>query len=186
MHLTNREWWTLVHGMILGSLFLLAFAGGLAGLYSLRPRLLTPEGIEERVRRLVIGTTAMALLAWGTVITGTWIVYPWYREKLAGDDPTACAGGPGPNCSPKDYLLSGQGGNTKDWHEFGMEWKEHIAWFAPIMATVAAYLVVYYRSELVRRNNMRVLAMVIFTLAFATAAIAGLFGALITKAAPVH
>jgi hypothetical protein len=34
MSLTNRETWTLIHGMIIGSLFLLAFAGGLAGLYS--------------------------------------------------------------------------------------------------------------------------------------------------------
>ena len=35
MSLTNRETWTLIHGLILGSLFLLAFAGGLAGFWSL-------------------------------------------------------------------------------------------------------------------------------------------------------
>src|SRR5215211_6610954 len=50
VHLTDREWWTLIHGMILGSLFLLAFSGGLAGLYSLRADYLTPEGLRERVR----------------------------------------------------------------------------------------------------------------------------------------
>jgi hypothetical protein len=44
MSLTGRELWALVHGMFLGSLFLLAFAGGLAGLYSLRPGLLTTAG----------------------------------------------------------------------------------------------------------------------------------------------
>jgi hypothetical protein len=55
MHLTNREWWTLIHGMILGTLFLLAFSGGLAGLYSLRSEYLTPEGIKERVWRLRCG-----------------------------------------------------------------------------------------------------------------------------------
>jgi len=32
MSLTMREFWTLVHGMGLGALFLLSFAGGLAGL----------------------------------------------------------------------------------------------------------------------------------------------------------
>jgi hypothetical protein len=37
MNLTNRELWGLVHGMALGGMFLLTFAGGLAGLYSLRP-----------------------------------------------------------------------------------------------------------------------------------------------------
>jgi hypothetical protein len=34
--------------------------------------------------------------------------------------------------------------STADWHTFGMEWKEHVAWIAPILATVAAGLVVYY------------------------------------------
>jgi hypothetical protein len=29
-------------------------------------------------------------------------------------------------------------------HTFGMEWKEHIAWIALILATVAAGPVVYY------------------------------------------
>jgi hypothetical protein len=37
MTVTARELWTLVHGMGLGAIFLLSFAGGLAGLYSLRP-----------------------------------------------------------------------------------------------------------------------------------------------------
>src|SRR5262249_8936522 len=64
---------------VLGALFLLAFAGGLAGLYSLRWELVTPTGLRERLPRLEIGTTVMAVVAWLTVITGTWIVYPWYR-----------------------------------------------------------------------------------------------------------
>ncbi len=51
MELTNRETWTLIHGMILGSALLLAFAGGLAGLYSLRSELVTEAGMLERVRR---------------------------------------------------------------------------------------------------------------------------------------
>ena len=41
MELTNRKLYTVLHGLILGTLFLLAFAGGLAGLWSLRERLLT-------------------------------------------------------------------------------------------------------------------------------------------------
>jgi len=61
MQLTDREFWTLVHGMGLGALFLLAFAGGLAGLYSLRPQLLTAEGISERVTRLRWGMIVMVV-----------------------------------------------------------------------------------------------------------------------------
>ncbi|HKH24612.1 MAG TPA: hypothetical protein VKA42_04040, partial [Acidimicrobiales bacterium] len=68
MHFTGREWWTLIHGMGFGAVFLLAFAGGLAGLYSLRPDLLSPAGVAERMLRLRIGVVAMAVAAWGTVI----------------------------------------------------------------------------------------------------------------------
>jgi hypothetical protein len=77
MSFTYREWWGLIHGMGLGALFLLAFAGGLAGLYSLRPALITPEGVVERLRRLKVGVVAMAVVAWLTVLSGTWVVYPW-------------------------------------------------------------------------------------------------------------
>jgi hypothetical protein len=170
MHLTEREWWTLVHGMILGALFLLAFSGGLAGLYSLRTDYLTPEGLRERVKRLKIGMSVMAITAWLTVITGTWIVYPWYREKSPD--------------SAKSQLLANS--NTADWHEFGMEWKEHIAWIAPMLATAAAFIVVYYGRNLVADRRLRTIVLVLFVGAFLAAAIAGLFGALITKAAPVH
>ncbi len=170
MHLSNHEWWGLVHGMGFGAVFLLAFAGGLAGLYSLRPELVTATGVTERMRRLRIGVVAMALAAWGTVITGTWVVYPWYRDK----SPT----------SPKSILLSNP--DTKDWHEFGMEWKEHIAWLSPILANAVAFIVLYYGTNLIRHDRVRKTAMALFVLAFAFAAVAGTMGALITKSAPVH
>ena len=188
MELTWRETWALVHGIILGAAFLLAFSGGMAGLYSLRPRLVTEEGIRERMARLYVGMTVMAGLAWATVITGTYVVYPWYREKLAGDEFQGCEGLALPNgetCSPRDFLLSNVSGDTSEWHKFGMEWKEHIAWFSPLLATVAMFMVFYYRRELARNNTARTITMTFFVLAFATAAIAGIFGALITKAAPV-
>ncbi len=56
MSLTSRELWTVLHGLVFGSLFLLAFAGGLAGLYSLRPEWVTAAGIRERMTRLLAGT----------------------------------------------------------------------------------------------------------------------------------
>jgi hypothetical protein len=187
MEFTNRETWTLIHGLILGTFFLLAFAGGLAELWSLRTESVTAAGISERVRRLKIGTAAMAIAAWATVITGTWIVYPWYREALAGEDGAGCEGAqvPGDECSPRDFLLSNQSGETEDWHTFGMEWKEHIAWLSPMLATLAVFLVFYYGPALARNRTARRLVLVVFTGAFATAAIAGLFGALITKTAPI-
>src|SRR5678815_136833 len=83
MHITDRELWTLVHGMGFGAAYLLAFAGGLAGLYSLRPKWVTPEGVSERILRLRLGMGLMAVIVWLTVIVRTYVVYPWYRAAPA-------------------------------------------------------------------------------------------------------
>ena len=66
-----------------------------------------------------------------------------------------------------------------------MEWKEHVAWFAPILATAVAFIVWKYGAQLAEDDRLRRFVMLIFMLAFIAAAIAGLFGALITKAAPI-
>ncbi len=66
-----------------------------------------------------------------------------------------------------------------------MEWKEHIAWISPILATAVAFIVVYYGTNLIRHDRVRRTAMVLFVLSFATALVAGAFGAFITKVAPV-
>jgi hypothetical protein len=189
MELSNREFWGLIHGLVLGSFFLLAFAGGLAELYGLRRRWNTDEGITTRVRRLTVGYWVMAGAAWATVVTGTWIVYPWYREKLAGDDLAAgCAGlqlpEPG-KCSPRDFLLSNVSGDTESWHTFAFEWKEHVAWIAPMLATSAAVIIAVYGRRLADAPRVRRVAVSMFILAFATAAVAGILGALVTKIAPV-
>ena len=170
MNLTDRETLAALHGMVFGALFLLAFAGGFAGLYSLRPALLTNQGLVERSRRLIAGTWSMAIVAWLTVITGTFIVYPWYRAK-------------GPT-SAKSLIVANP--LTANWHNFGMEWKEHIAWLAPILATMVAIVVAYYGPRLIKHQGLRRVLMGLFVLAFASAAIAGLLGAFITKVAPVH
>ena len=169
MDLISRETWGLVHGMGFGALFLLAFAGGLAELHLLRPTTETPSGLRTSARRIGLGVTSMAVVAWATVITGTWVVYPWYRERV----PT----------SPRSVLLADP--STAFWHTFGMEWKEHVAWLSPMLATVVAFIVVYYGSALARNDRLRRTAMTLFILAFAVAAVAGALGALITKAAPV-
>lgn len=176
MQLSNRELWALIHGMGLGALFLLAFGGGIAGVWSLRSKFVTPEGLQERTPRLLIGTTVMAVVAWLTVIVGTWIVYPWYRAAPP-------AGTTDLTSFPRSLLLSSP--DTAEWHNFGMEWKEHVAFLAPILATAVAFATLYYGAQLVHRGEVRRAILVFFTLAFAAAGVAGLFGALITKAAPV-
>ena len=182
MNITDRELWTLIHGMGFGALFLLAFAGGLAGLYSLRPRLVTAEGITERVSRLRWGTILMAACVWLTVIVGTYVVYPWYRAN-----PPASLDKTVQTAELKEYprywLLASE--DTAQYHDFGMEWKEHVAWISPLLATVVAYGVFKYRKELASNSRARHIVIALFLLSFAVAGIAGVLGALITKAAPV-
>ncbi len=177
MELTNRETWAAVHGMVFGAIFLLAFAGGLAGLWSLRPEWVTASGLQERMVRLKLGVTTMAIVAWATVITGTWIVYPWYRAKPP-------AGTTDLTDFPRSLLLATPG--KQDWHNFAMEWKEHIAWISPILATAVAFIVLYYANQLITDKRLRFLTIALFIAAFAAAGVAGLMGAFITKAAPIQ
>jgi hypothetical protein len=177
MQITEREWWAIIHGMGLGAIFLLAYGGGLSDLYHmLRRDLNDKDGLQNLVRRLCVGTVAMAVVAWMTVISGTWVVYIWYRAK-----PPA-----GANLTdyPRSYLLANE--HLSGFHQFGMEWKEHVAWLAPVLATAVAFIVIRYWSRLANQPQICRALIVVFTLAFVTAGIAGAFGALITKAAPIH
>ena len=124
-----------------------------------------------------IGLWIMAIVFWLTVISGTYIVYPWYRA--APPEGTADL-----STFPRSLLLSQP--NTAGWHTFGMEWKEHVGWLAPIAATVVAAIVSYYGPEIARRLAERRMVAIFFIVAFLAAAAAGAFGAFITKAAPVY
>jgi hypothetical protein len=176
MSMTAREFWTVIHGMGLGTLFLLSFAGGLAGLYSLRPEWVTVAGVRERVLRLSIGTWVMAVVSCLTVISGTYIVYPWYRANPP-------EGLIDLSQYPRSFLLSAP--HLAAWHTFGMEWKEHVAWFSPILAFAVAFVVWRYGAQIAKMPKLRNALIVLFVLSFAAAGIAGMFGAFITKAAPL-
>ena len=170
MSMTSNEFWTVFHGLVFGSVYLLAFAGGFEALWGLgKSEVMTEAGLKHRLKRLNVGTILMAIISWVTVISGTYIVYPWYRAKA----PT----------SPRSLLLANP--EKAQWHTFAMEWKEHVAWFVPILATVVAFVVIYYGKDLIERNELRKIIFIFFILAFAFAAIAGLWGAFINKAAPI-
>jgi hypothetical protein len=170
-----REGWAVLHGTLFGAALLLAFAGGLAGLYGLRPEWDAAPKIEKHILGLKIMVWGAALIAWGTVMTGAFIVYPWYEAAASTSAEITL--------SPYGRLLVNP--VTADWNNFGMAWKQHVGWLAPIAATVVAFAVTYYGPQLAKRTDERRALMVFFVIGFAAAATAGVFGALLNKVAPI-
>jgi phosphoglycerol transferase MdoB-like AlkP superfamily enzyme len=168
--------WTVVHGMVFGSVFLLGFSAGFVALFPLRTEWTTAEGRELGARRLPIYSWIMACSLWLTVVTGTLMVYPTYRASPP-DGIVELAD------YPRSLLLEDPALSV--WHHFGMEWKEHIAWLAPILVTVAAFIVTRYRMQLAEDAEIRKAVIMLFTFAFFAAGVAGLLGALINKVAPI-
>jgi hypothetical protein len=162
MEMTARQFWMLVH-LGLGAVLLHGLMKGALWLYR-----------GEHVRRLAQATAAMALVAWLTAITGTWIVYPWYRAKPPH----------GVNVLnyPKSYLVATP--SLTGWHEFGMEWKEHVGWLSPMLATAVCWIVFRYGPQLAEEPKIRRVLLVMFVLAFGTALVSGVLGTFINKIAP--
>ncbi|MBA4374803.1 MAG: hypothetical protein C0401_01330 [Anaerolinea sp.] len=177
MEFSAREIWGSLHGFIFGGLYLLAFSGGLLALYSLKTEWMTVEGLKNKLAILKITVWGMAAVMWATVITGTYIIYPWYRAKPPEGTTELSE-------FARSFLLANP--NTAAWHNFGMEWKEHVAWIAPIAATVVAYVISVYAPKLAAEPKIRKALAWFFIIAFITAAVAGVLGALITKAAPIR
>jgi hypothetical protein len=173
MVITDRELWTVIHGMLLGAIFFMVFSGIWVSLWSLHPE--RTAGVVQRVRGLKIAGWATAIILWLTVFTGTYIVYPWYRAKPPeGADLTQF---------PRSYLLASP--DRAGWHNFGMEWKEHVAWLAPILVTAVAYIISRYGVKLVEEEKIRKAVILVFTIALIAALAAVVFGAFLNKAAPI-
>ena len=176
MSFTWREIWTIVHGMVLGGLLLLGFSGVIVGFWNLRPNRLEAAATAKQIRTLLIYLLFLTGLAWMTVILGSYFPYAWYRATPpAGADLTQY---------PMFYLLSKPGFGF--WEEYGMEWKEHLAWFVPILLTVVTFIFGRYREKLLGEPGVRKALMIFLLIAFAASAISGFLGAFVTKIAPVR
>lgn len=177
MEITSHDFWTVLHGMGFGALFMLAFSGALAELYRMSAPGV-PAAISNREQH-VVGwyLAAMVILAWLTVFSGAYIIYPWYRAvPPAGVTDLADY--------PRRLLLSS--GRTSEWHNVGMEWKEHVAWLAPIAITMVAYVTMKYGRAIVQHRNLRTAVLGFAIAAFVATGIAGVFGAFLNKYAPVR
>jgi len=162
MDLPSREVWMMIH-LGLGAVFLHTFVEGMLWLRH-----------GQRLQRLSVVTWGMAAVAWLTVISGTWMVYPWYRAEPPDGADVADF--------PRSYLLANE--SMSSWHTFGMEWKEHVGWLSPFLATAVAWIVWRYGPQLAEETKLRRLLMGMLTLGFVTALISGVLGAFINKVAP--
>jgi hypothetical protein len=119
----------------------------------------------------------MAALAWITVFTGAYVIYPWYRAVPP-------AGGTALNAFPQALLKSSPA--TVGWHAIGMEWKEHVAWFTPISISMAAAVSIRYGRNLKSIPQLRAAVLIFVVMSLISAGIAGGFGAMLDKKAPVE
>ncbi len=177
MEITVRGFWTLLHGMGFGALYLLVCSGALVELYRLTTSSAPFGETAGEERFLKVYLIAMVILAWAAVLTGAYVVYPWYRAV------------PPPGTAdltqfPQRLLLSSH--TTSGWHSLGMEWKEHVAWFAPISITAVAFIFIKYGRDLKNHRHLRVGVLSFALASFVAAGAAGFFGAMINKYAPVQ
>ena len=177
MEITARALWTMIHGMGFGALYLLACSGALVELYRFTNSSPASSSTPTQERFLKVYLIAMVVLAWAAVLTGAYVIYPWYRA----------AAPPGTldlSQFPQRLLMANP--STIGWHSLGMEWKEHVAWFAPISITMAAFVFIRYGRDLNNHKQLRAAVLGFAAVSFIAAGIAGFFGAMIDKYAPVQ
>ena len=75
---------------------------------------------------------------------------------------------------------------TAGWHSLGMEWKEHVAWLTPISITMAAAVALRYGRSLGSQPRLRAAVLGFTLVSFLAAGVAGFFGAMLNKHAPVE
>lgn len=177
MEITTHDLMTVLHGMGFGALFMLAFSGAMVEIYRISAPG-TPSVMSARGQTvLTFSLAAMVILAWLTVFSGAYVIYPWYRA-VPPEGLTELAD------YPRRLLLSS--GKTSEWHNIGMEWKEHVAWLAPIAMTMVAYVTMKYGRSIIQHRNMRMSVLTFALAAFVATGIAGAFGAFLNKYAPIR
>src|ERR1035441_9396379 len=133
MEITLRELITAIHGMLFGGFFLMALFGAIVLLLSTHSDSPTPAP-----RWQTFYLIAMVVLGWAAVLSGAYIIYPWYRAVAPAGADLALY--------PKALLTAHP--TTAGWHAFGMEWKEYVAWIAPMAATMVAFVLRYNPTPL--------------------------------------
>jgi len=177
MLFTDRSLWTMIHGIVLGGIALMALFAALVSMSTVR----TAEGpygaTEGQSRSVARLTVLIALVLWLGVLVGTYVIFPPYRA-------TPPEGGTDLSQYPRSLLLASP--DTAWLHAFAMESKEHMPWIAVMLATAVAFVGVRYRSTLLMNAQLRNMAMTLLAICFALVSFVALMGVFVNKVAPLQ
>jgi hypothetical protein len=173
MEITQRELITILHGTLFGGFFVMATFSLLVILLDRNHREAAPVTASRGQAIYLVG---VVIIGWAAVLTGAYVVYPWYRAIAPAG--AALAG------YPQRLLIASP--TTAGWHTLGMEWKEHVAWFAPMSMTMVVAILLRHRAAWNADRQVRRFVLGFAAVAFLAAALAGGWGVLISKAAPVR
>jgi hypothetical protein len=168
---------TMLHGLGSGGGALLTFFAALFALWTMRADGAHDPVIERRSRNLAWLIVLGAVLIWGAVIGGTYLVFPPYRA-------TPPEGLTDLTAYPRSLLLSDP--ETSWLHSFAMEIKEHVPWIAAMLATAVAFVAVRYKPLLLSDRSINRMATIAVTICLVLAACAALLGTFVNKVAPLE
>jgi hypothetical protein len=177
MLFSDRSFWTMMHGIVLGGAAMLALFAALFAMnaaYALDAAAAVRDHQSRSVARLVVFGTVML---WVTVLSGTYVVFPPYRAAPP-EGLTDLAR------YPRSLLLANS--ETAWLHTFAMESKEHMPWIAAMLATAAAFVAVRYRPALGTDPVLRRTVLALLGMCFTLVSFTAVMGILVNKAAPLE
>jgi hypothetical protein len=168
---------TMLHGLGSGGGALLTLFAALFALWTMRTDGALDAVVERRSRNLKWLIVLAALLVWGAVIGGTYLVFPPYRA-------TPPEGLTDLTAYPRSLIQSDP--ETTWLHSFAMETKEHVPWIAAMLTTAVAFVAVRYKSQLLSDRSINRMATIAATICLVLAACAALLGTFVNKVAPLE
>lgn len=174
---SDRSILTMLHGLGSGGGGLLALFAALFALWTMRTDGALDPALARRSRNLKWLLVLAAILIWGAVLGGTYLVFPPYRA-------TPPEGLTDLTAYPRSLLQSDP--DTTWLHSFAMEIKEHVPWIAAMLTTAVAFVGVRYESRLLSDRGINRMATIAVTICLILAACAALLGTFVNKVAPLE
>lgn len=168
---------TMLHGLVAGGGGMLALFAALFALWTMRTDGVIDPVVERRSRNLRWLIVLAAVLLWGAVLGGTYLIFPPYRATPPEGLTDLAA-------YPRSLLVSNP--ETEWLHAFAMEIKEHVPWIAAMLTTAVAFVGMRYRSRLLTDRGINHMATVVVAICLVLAATAAMLGVFVNKVAPLE